>query len=180
MKKFLVSTLATFVLVSAGSVFAQATAQHDVTVTIPEVVMLRFTSGTSNAAVTTNQDVEFDLTSAFADGLAGSYAMTNTPGWDDLRVFVNRASSWSVTMGLSNVVVPVDADWDWSEIVVTPSGSGLATNPFGLDDSGIVTAATARGWSSLGFGPQDFELTLDGTEVAGDYSATVTYTLTAP
>jgi hypothetical protein len=180
MKKVILTALASLLMLTFGATFAQATAAHDVTVTIPEVVMLRFTSGASNAAVTSNQDVVFDLTDEFDDGLAGTYGMTNTPGWDDLRVFVNRASSWSVTMGLSDIVVPVGAAWDWSEIVVTPSGSGLATNAFGLDDSGIVTAATARGWSSLGFGPQDFDLTLDGTEVAGTYSATVTYTLTAP
>src|SRR3990172_1470446 len=103
MKKFLVSALATFVLVSFGSVFAQVsdTAAHDVTVKIPEVVMLRFTNSGSNAAVTTGLDIEFDLSTTFVDGLAASVGMSNTPGWDDLKVFVNRNATWSVTMGLS-------------------------------------------------------------------------------
>lgn len=191
MKKIVATILAALVLASFGSVFAQSNvAEHDVRVAIPEVLMLRFTLGTSNAAVTTNLDIEFDLVgnTAYDAWLADANPAatfetgpTNLAdlGWDDLKVFVNRSQPWSVTMLLDNEDVTPDASWDWGKIQVTPTGSGLATNAFGLDDSGVANGV-ARGWSSLGFGPGDFELTLDGSEVAGAYSATVVYTLAAP
>ncbi len=191
MKKFLVSALATLVLASFGSVFAQSNAaDHDVRVSIPEVLMLRFTLGSSNAAVAANLDIEFDMDgdTAYDAWLAAANPAatfeagpTNSGdlGWDDVKVFVNRSQPWSVTMTLDNEVVTPDAGWDWGKIQVTPSGAGVATNAFGLDDSGVANG-TARGWSSLGFGPQNYALTLDGSEIAGDYSATVVYTLTAP
>ena len=43
-----------------------------------------------------------------------------------------------------------------------------------------ILGRQVRDLNRLGFGPADFMLTLDGTETAGDYSATVVYTLTAP
>lgn len=191
MKKYIIPTLAAFILLATGSAFAQTTldtAEHEVTVTIPEVAILRFTNGNANAAVTSGLDLEFDFSSVFdvtdpdafvvAD-LVGDHGVSNSPGWSDLKVFVNRSSTWSVTMELQNESL-ADASWDWSNIAVTPTGTGALANAFTLADSGIVTASSARGWNSLGFGPGDFLLTLDGSEIAGVYSATVVYTLTAP
>ena len=180
MKKYIIPTLAAFILLATGTAFAQQNiARHDVEVRIPEVLMLRFTSGNSNAAVSNDLNLLFDLTNEFDDGLAGTYPVSNTPGWDDLKVFVNRFSTWSVSMALSNVSVPTNAVWDWSEIAVTPAPTGAASD-FTLTDTTVVGSNSARGWTSLGFGPDQFALTLDGTEVAGTYTATVTYTLTAP
>jgi hypothetical protein len=188
MKKHLIATLAMLVLGSSGVVFGQEldTAQHEVTVTIPEVAMLRFTNGNSNDAVTANLAIEFDLTDQFTatnpDGfldLEGAYPVTNEPGWDDLKVFVNRSASWSVTLELESIDVTDDPTWAWSKIAVAPDAAGLA-NAFTLNDTDVVTTSSERGWNSLGFGPQDFTLTLTGNEIAGEYSAVVVYTLSAP
>lgn len=180
MKKFLVSALATFVLVSFGSVLAQV--QHNVTVSIPEVVTIRFTEGTSRAPVTTNLDLAFAITGDAAD-FAGQYGPSNlaSRGWTNVQVFQNRESTWSVSV----VVSGASADFDWSNITVTPSGVDAIASAFNLAVGGVIATdespnANARGWNALGFGPGDFELELDGMEAGGNFSATVTYALTAP
>jgi len=180
MKKSLIVTLAMFVLGSFGVVFGQV--DHDVTVDIPEVVTIRFTDGSSRSPVDTNLDLEFEITGDAAD-FAGTYAPSNLASrdWADVQVFQNRNTSWDVTVSVTG-----DTGFDWSKIAVTPSGTDAIASSFNLTASDLEIAAwndpnaSARGWNSLGFGPTDFELTLDGTETAGEYSATVVYTLTAP
>jgi hypothetical protein len=180
MKKFLATILASLVLVSFGSVFAQV--QHDVTVTIPEVVTIRFTDGTSRAPVTTDLDLAFNITGDAAD-FAGTYPPTNvaTRDWADVQVFQNRATAWSVSIA----VTPLATGFDWTKVSVTPGSANAIATPFDLGSAGVIAAntylnAAPRGWNSLGFGPGDFLLTLDGTEDAGTHTATVVYTLTAP
>ena len=185
MKKYLIATLAMFVLGSYGVVFAQpftSSASHQVTVTIPEVVTIRFTNGTSRAPVTSNVNLAFAPTADQAsDG--GSFQASNlaSRGWDDVQVFQNRENTWSVSFA----VIDPTADFDWDSIAVNPSGVDAIALAFDLGTPGAIAAntydnANPRGWNRLGFGPADFMLTLDGTETAGDYSATVVYTLTAP
>ena len=173
MKKFLVSALAMFVLVSFGSVFAQTldTADHTVTVDIPEVAFLRFTDTVgSRGAYIGDLDLEFELD--VADVEAGDPIVRTNAGatWGDLKVFVNRAIAWTVTVG---VVQDMDANstlFPWANI---------GTAAFDIDGDTIDTGST-NGWHSLGFGATDLQLTLNGTELAGIYKATVTYTLTTP
>ena len=182
MKKHLIVTLALFVLGSVGVALAQAktsAAQHEVSVTLPEVVTIRFTAGSSRAAVTDFVDLTFQPTADQASA-GGSFPATNlaTRGWDDVQVFQNRASTWNVAVTLTNP----STGFDWSKVVVTPRAGAIAS-AFDLKTLGTIaesTAATARGWNRLGFGPANFALVLDGTETAGAYSATVVYTLTAP
>ena len=177
MKKYLIVTLAAVVL---GTTSAQV--RHNVTVNIPEVVTIRFTDGTSRAPVDSNLDLVFSITGDAAD-FADTYAPINlsTRDWADVQVFQNRVSSWDVT-----VAVTGDDGFDWSKIEVTPSGTNAIARSFDLTADGLeiaahdYTNASARGWNSLGFGPRDFELTLDGTEDAGDFSVAVIYILTAP
>lgn len=180
MKKFLIAASAVILVLTIGTTSAQI--QHNVTVSIPEVVTIRFTDGNSRAPVTTNLNLAFTITGDAAD-FADSYAASNlsTRGWADIQVFQNRESSWDVT-----VEVTGDAGFDWSKIVVTPTGTNAIATGFDLTADGLEIAAhdypnaASRGWNSLGFGPGDFELTLDGTEDAGDFTATVVYTLSAP
>ncbi|MFO8150501.1 MAG: hypothetical protein R6T93_09405 [Trueperaceae bacterium] len=185
MKKYLTATLAMFVLGSFGVVYGQpftSSANHEVTVTIPEVVTIRFTNGTSRAPVTSNVNLAFAPTADQAsDG--GDFQASNlaSRGWDDVQVFQNRESTWSVSFAM---IDPTEG-FDWAAIAVNPSSADAIALAFDLGTPGEIAAdtydnANARGWNRLGFGPADFVLTLDGTETAGDYSATVVYTLTAP
>lgn len=171
MKKVLSTTLAMFVLVSFGSVFAQSDeVAHDVTITIPDVAFLRFTATTAIADVTavTPDDVEFLLDAA--DVAAGTpIAPSNgaTANWGDLKVFVNYSSNWEVTVSVAETST---ATFDWSKV-----GVGAWDV-----DGGTAGSGSSSGWTSLGFGAADFRLTLDGSEIAETYTATVTYTLVAP
>ena len=174
MKKFLVSALAMFVLVSFGSVFAQTTlasAGHDVTVTIPEVAFLRFTDTIASRGVYGGElNLEFDV--EVEDVEAGDpIVRTNAAAaWGDLKVFLNRAIAWTVT---------VEVDQDTAANATLFPWANIGTSDFNIDDDTIDTGTT-NGWHSLGFGATDLLLNLSGTEVAGTYTATVTYTLTTP
>ncbi len=182
MKKLVVVSIVAGLLLSSGAVLGQGVtddASHNVRVVIPEVVMIRLTNGTSNDAVTENTDVTFDLSSFTADDLVGTHVPSDVSAWDDVKVFVNRNVTWTVKVEVSQTAGPEDETFLWNKISVTPSAAGLA-DPFTLTDGTEIASRDERGWQSLGFGPADFELDLDGTEVVGDYTASVTYVLTAP
>ena len=185
-KKLVITSMVASLLLAAGAAFGQtvtAATSHDVSIAIPEVVMIRLTNGTSNGAVTSNLDIGFEITEEdlvdLTVGVDESFEPTSVNDWDDVRVFSNRASTWTVTLG----VEPDEdsASFAWERVQVSPTGSGLRTTPFDLGSSSspLVTSAL-RGWRSLGFGPENFALMLDGDVTEGDYSATVTYTLSAP
>lgn len=176
MKKLVATLIATGMLVGMGTVLGQstlATTTHDVRITIPQVALLRFTSGASNAAVTTGLEVLFNLTGFDAAAIPGTHSPTSVTAWDDLKVFVNRDITWTVTVG---VLQTLGVPFAWNKVTVT--ASGLASS-FNLLDGSIATN-TARGWQSLGFGQSDFALNLTGEEIADTYAASVTYTLTMP
>lgn len=185
MKKYLIATLVMFVLGSVGMVFGQpftSSASHQVAVTIPEVVTIRFTNGSSRAPVTSNVNLAFAPTvDQASDG--GSFQASNLAdrGWDDIQVFQNRVNSWNVSFAVNNPTI----GFAWSKIAVDPSATEAIAIGFNLGTPRTIAAssyanANPRGWNSLGFGPGDFDLTLDGTETSGVYTATVVYTLTAP
>ena len=182
MKKLVLISIVAALLLGSGAVFGQEVtvdASHDVRVVIPEVVMIRLTNGASNDAVTDDTEVTFDLSSFTADDLVGTHEPDNVSAWDDVKVFVNRNVTWTVQVEVSQTAGPVDEIFLWDKISVTPSEAGLA-DPFTLSDGTEIASSAERGWQSLGFGQADFALELDGTEVVGDYTASVTYVLTAP
>ena len=173
MKKVILTALASLLMLSFGATFAQATpvtAEHDVTITIPDVLILRFTASTDadDLDAVTPDDVIFQLTAADVQG-ADPIAPSNagTANWGDLKAFVNYDSNWDVVATITNASTPA---FDWDKVGV---GSWNV-------NGGTVFEGDTTGWTSLGFGAADFLLTLDGTEIADTYSATVLYTLTAP
>lgn len=173
MKKSLAPVLASFTLLLFGSAFAQTSQSHEVRVELPGLLMIRLVEGPSNAVVTNPSAVEFDLSALTAASFnpTGTYAPTNAAAfnWDDVVVLSN-GGAWEVTVSLSSDV----GGFDWSKVDV----GGL----FSLVDGDVIDAGlgSTLGFESLGFGPQDFELTLDGSETAGLYSVTVTYEIAAP
>ena len=169
MKKF--ALLAAAAVLSTSAAFAQDTQSHDVNVKVPNVLRIRLTSGASNAAVANPTPVEFDFVANEAAFDVGSFGPTNASfNWDDVKVFSNYAI-WSVEVSTGNDV----GSFDWSKVSVTATGAN-ASNSFTLADTTIAGASSKTGgWQSLGFGPDDFEITFDGSEDAGTYATTVTY-----
>ena len=182
MKKLVIISIVAAMLLASGAAFAQTAAtdaaSHEVRIVIPEVVMIRLTNGTSSSPVTTNTAVTFDLSSVAADDLIGTHDADVTDAWDDVKVFVNRNVTWNVAVAVAQTAGPADVTFPWNQVSVTPSG---LASPFTLSTAGTsIASSTERGWQSLGFGQSDFALELFGSEIVGDYTATVTYTLTAP
>jgi len=178
MKKLVATLIATGMLVGIGTVLGQGLQSHEVVVTLPDLLSIRLVDTTDaddpSAEVLGPDAVVFDLGGYTVDTFVpdGSYSPTNVSfNWDDVVVFANSVNGWQVTMALSADV----GGFEWSKVSVA---AGLVD--FDLGDTNIASAAaTTEGWLSLGFGPADFVLTLDGTEVTGTYSTTVTYTISA-
>jgi hypothetical protein len=184
MKKLVATLIATSMLVGMGTVSAQAS--HDVTVSIPQVMMIRIVDG-SNASAP-NPSVIFNIdASAYAalfegDGTGGQLASTSAPDFGDVIVFstmpwrVNVSASetgdgW-VGLSLADIsVVPSNTPGDNVTESLTTWNLATTTNLF-------VGRAT-RGWRSLGFSGMDYSLTVNGEE-SGTYTASVTYTIAAP
>jgi hypothetical protein len=171
MKKNLIVTLAMFVLGSFGVVFGQVldTAGHNVTVNIPNVAFLRFTpTAQSNGVYGGDLNLTFSPTPVEIEA-GTSVNQSNTDAtWGDLKVFINRAANWSVTVGVVQQSGPEQFLWE-----------SIGTGAFNIDGDSIATG-TSRGWTSLGFGANDFILTPDDSMGPGVYVATVTYTLAIP
>lgn len=208
MKKFLVSALALFVLGSFGSVFAQAnTADHDLQVRIPNLLMLRITNGISTASVATPV-VNFNfidnaggLTAYLAlveGGVAGSLGPTFS-NFGDIVVLSNRGA-WTVDVEASAFVFIDDVITTGEDV---PNGAGLALSDITIDPSAVaggpngitsindtftlstveqsIAAGTrTQGWTSLGIGGSAYSIAVSGDEGPGTYDTTVTYTITAP
>ena len=178
--------LAAAAVLSSGVSFAQITPpassgnpsqSHDVNIKIPNVLGIRLTNGTSNVAVADPTPVSFVLNDGQLSFDGGEFVPSNQGegNWDDVKVFSN-VTGFNVEVGVTNGL-----GFDWTKVSVAANG-GLAS-PFTLGalNPNIVTgAAKTNAWTSLGFGPDDFKLTLNGSEDAGDYSTTVTYTISLP
>ena len=190
MRKLLIIAIVAAMIASLGAAFAQAVtdrASHEVWVNIPGVAMIRLTSGASNAAVTANTAVNFSLNPAQV-GIGATpiapiapYPSPTRWAWDNVMVYANRSSTWNVTLGVVQSE-GAPAAFAWSSVTVPVIASGGLASPFnlGIASTTFIAASNVSGWSSLGFGQGDFRLTLAGTELAGLYTATVTYTLTSP
>jgi hypothetical protein len=182
MKKTAATMFITLLLVGFGGAMAQSSQSHQVQVALPNVLMIRLTMGDATAAITSPSAVIFDLSglSAAAFDPEGTYPPTNvaTSNWDDVQVLANAGGTWTVSMATNNGL------FDWSKITVTPVVGGLVTAAFDLPSNGSEElhdgTGSTNGWSSLGFGPDNFRLALDGSETAGGYSTTVTYSIATP
>jgi len=184
MKKLVATLIATSMLVGMGTVSAQAS--HDVTVTIPQVMMIRIVDGSNVAA--SNPGVIFDIDAdAYAalfdnDGTGGRLPSTSAPNFGDVTVF--STASWRVNVSASET----DDEWEGlslADITVEPSRAPGTNVNRNLDVWSLATTANlfngtaTRGWRSLGFSGTDYLLTVDGRE-SGSYTASVTYTIAAP
>lgn len=180
MKKSIVISIVAALLFGLGSAFAQDSQDtgHDVSVTIPSLLMIRLTSGTDLGAVASPDAVVFSWDAADFEPV-GTFAPTNTANWDTVRVFAN-GQGWSLS-----VATTATAGFDWSNVRVTPQDvDGVTIAAFDLPDGDseelIGAQARTTGWRDLGFGPAQFELTLSGSEEPNTYVTTVTYTIANP
>jgi len=184
MKKLVATLIATSMLVGMGTVSAQAS--HDVTVTIPQVMMIRIVDG-SNAAAS-NPGVIFDIAAdAYAAlfenaGTGGPLSSTSAQNFGDVRVF--STATWRVNVSASET----GAAWEGlslADISVEPSETPGTNVEREVDEWNLATTANlfagaaTRGWRSLGFSGADYILTVNGQE-SGTYTASVTYTIAAP
>jgi len=177
MRKFLTIAILTAMIASLGAALAQLSQSHPVEVRIPEVLMIRITDGLAITAVPAPEAVVFDLRTTFEPTGVFSPSHPLADNWNNIRVFSNHPAtqSWSVSVGVTGDVFP------WNRITVASEGGDFALPLVGQEPRVIFSSSGhTGGWSSLGIGPSQFSLDLDGTEPAGDFRATVTYTITAP
>lgn len=169
--------LAAAAVLSTSVAFAQDQQSHDVNIEIPNVLGIRLTNQTTgDAAVTNPTAVEFILNDGQMFG-GGEFVPSNLGegNWDDVKVFSN-VSGFDVEVEVTNGL-----DFNWNKVSFEADGLANGTFQLGALSPNIVTgAAKTNAWTSLGFGPDDFKLTLDGSEDAGNYSTEVTYTVTLP
>lgn len=169
MKKFLVSALATVVLVSFGSVFAQQTADHQLRVTIPDVLMIRILTDDG-----TSPFVAFDFLATQATFLAALDTGAMLPATDG-----NLTSVQVLAIGSSYTV---DASASAFTLAGLARGDVLVQMQDGNDfrlDSGddIATGGATGGWFDIGIATDSYFLFIDGDEAAGTDTITVTYSI---
>jgi len=174
MKKLVATLIATGMLVGLGAVFAQtleASDSHELEITIPAVILLRFVSAPDVALTEAADPVVFTISAVNFDPL-GTYEPDTGANWADIEVFFNDGD-FTVRVSTGN------DEFDWGKVTVTPAG-GLIAAAFALpvnSDREILGPTTAGNWQSLGISPASYSLTLTGEEEHGTYATTVTYTV---
>ena len=165
------------VIFGLGIVFAQppAIGSHGAVVVIPSgSIRIRFTLGNSNSNVVDPDSVDFVFTPATFG--PGTFSPTNPSfNWDDIKVHSNSKDGWQVV-----VLTTGSAGFDWSKIEMTPTGAGVSYYDLGSTYMIADEKGKTGGWRRLGIDPEDYLLTLDGTEDPGSYVATVVFTLQTP
>lgn len=175
MKKYIIPTLAALVLLASSTAFAQQTEDdHDLRVTIPEVVMIRILAPTGEAAF-----VEFDYAATAnqptyfaALELGGNQTLPPTDGnISDIEVLA-IGTTWQI-----NVSAPAFAlgGVSLADIGVTPDPA--FGTPFTLSTGTAALGGGATPWTSLGIDWESYSLTVNGDEDAGDETIIVTYTI---
>jgi hypothetical protein len=170
MKKLVATLIATGMLVGMGTVLGQLDQSHDVTVTLPELLAIRMVNTADDPlAPVTPGAVVFNLGGLDVDSFvpADTYYAA-AANWNNVLVYSNY-SAWEVNIALGEPTVGV---FNWSKVLVP---GRFRLNAGATVGSGV---SPTGGWQPLNFGPTDFALELDGTEVAGTYSVRVTYTIT--
>ncbi|MCA1789577.1 MAG: hypothetical protein LC667_06910 [Thioalkalivibrio sp.] len=174
MKKFLVSTLATFVLVSFGSVFAQQISDnHQLEVTIPDVLMIRVVTSDNTAAT-----VQFDYANELYEDnyfaaleADGAWLPPTGGNITDVEVLA-IGGPWTVDVTTGDFAL---AGLAREDVRVTPTAGFSA---FFLNDADDVASGSAGGgWTPLGISFDEYALWVDGDEGAGSDEITVTYSI---
>ncbi len=187
MKKLVVISIVALALTALSTAAAQvasgqgsedASVSHELQITIPSLLMIRFTAdlGSTDALQAAPELVAFVWTTENFEPV-GTFPPTNDPNWGDIKVFAN--GGWDLDVTVENA----SSDFDWSKItVVDGAGAVRFTLPTDAGGSTSVLEGQARtnGWRSLGIAPEDYRLTLDGLEVVGTYDALVVYTISNP
>lgn len=179
-----------FILLIGGAALAQAatnqpSASHEVTINIPNVLMLRLVDGNAPVAdpfVTFDFVTDFETYLDIVDDGGGELEPTDS-NFTDIIVFSNR-ENWQVDVEATDFTDPGLA---LNRISVIPSGSlgnniWWRANNFVLSTNAteIANGPRTQGWRSLGISGSDYRLAVDGTEAPGTYTTTVTYTISAP
>jgi hypothetical protein len=178
MKKLVIASLAAIAFASLGSALAQDSASHQLQVTIPEVLGIRILP--TPAADVTTTSVVFDYAAAAnqADYLAALatagtvYLPPTSYSLGDIEVLA-AGTDWSVSVTTSGTLA--NTGIDLGMVRITSSIHGAFTLGAG---AGIATGS-ATTWTSLGISGADYELGVDGSELDGDDTITVTYTISA-
>jgi hypothetical protein len=179
-KQLLVIGLVTGLLVGLGTTAAQeASAEHQLSVEIPALLVIRFVP-TFGGTVTVADPVVFrPAAEAIADGIT-SFSVVDPAvmNWADIEIYANTRE-----LGFKILVATTNAEFEWSNVSVTPSENDLNISTFNLPEDGSeqIYASSAPGstdgWVSLGISPASYTLTLSGSEEEGIYETTVIYTI---
>lgn len=179
MKKFAVLTIVGALLLTFGQAFAAVApvneASHELEIIIPDVLMIRIDAGESaSTRVTFDYGSEFDTYFKMLEGGADGDLKPTQQSFENISVFANRAS-WTVN------VTAKGHELVNQRISVQPAkASDYVLGAFKLNGDLVAQGKQTQGWRPLGISGADYRLFVDGTEPPGTYTATVTYSITAP
>jgi len=169
MKKALFTVLILTVAALTAGAFAQsisetsATASHLIKVNLPAVVALNVVGDTSGT------DLSFNPTASEVYNSANSSTgiPAATGGFQDLYAFTNDASEATLSVDVTD------------SASTTASAAVLGALQLKGGAISAYTAQVAPGMPQSVINRSDFSLHLTGTEPQGNYTYTITYTLTA-
>lgn len=176
MKKLVIISIVAALLFTTGAVSAQSSQQHEVSVRLPNVLMIRIIdTANGNSPIESPSPVLFDFSGQDAATFdpSGTLDPTSTShNWNDIVVLAN-GGGWTVYVSTDN------DDFEWDKVSFTHN-DGVFTLPVDDTASLVTSGSRTNGWQSLGISPTSFSLVLDATEEAGDFTTTVTYSFTNP
>ncbi len=178
MKKFLITSIISGLLIGLGGAFAQqqlgSDASHELEIVIPNVLMIRI-DATGHSNVVFDYGRSFDAYFELLEGGNSGQLSPTDKSFENVSVFANY-DAWIVT-------VKADGDALVNERVSvrpTERSAYLVVDAFQLNGDTIAKGAQTKGWRPLGIAGADYLLAVDGTETPGTYKATITYSITAP
>jgi hypothetical protein len=195
------------ILITTLLAFAQAqlSDNHTVRVRIPNYIGLKIVDSAGN--ITNNAGVVFDYAAdpaTYQAAVLGSQVLppTQVNNFDDIQVVWRRNTNWRIQVRATNLVFtgtgPATgfnlADIRIRRGAVSGMSPGPAVGAPTILASNILSQWTlsnawqtvvsesgaTRGWESLGFNGEDYEILVQGDETPGQYTTVVTYRLVSP
>jgi hypothetical protein len=184
---------------------AQLSDTHTVRVRIPNYIGLKIID--SSGGITNNAGVVFDYAAnpaAYQAAVLGTQVLPPTlvNNFADIQVVWRRNTNWRVQVQATNLVFTGTGPATGFNLADIRVRRGAVSGKVPGPAVGAPTIATAnvssqwtlsnawqtivnesgatRGWESLGFNGQDYEILVQGDETQGQYTTVVTYRLVSP
>jgi hypothetical protein len=184
---------------------AQLSDDHTVRVRIPNYIGLKIVDAAGN--ITNNAGVTFDYAAnpvAYQAAVLGTQVLPPTlvSNFDDIQVVWRRNTNWRIQVQATNLVFTGTGPATGFNLADIRVRRGVFSGKTPGPVVGAPTIAVAnvssqwslsnawqtivnesgatRGWESLGFNGNDYEIRVQGDETQGQYTTVVTYRLVSP